>query len=355
MTRSLPTRYLGTIVLIFSLGILTYTLAFFYQMGAHVSAEYWLHDAQVVKQELLAQRQHQNKIIFSAGSSAFFGIDSQEVEKRLGVPTLNLGLHIGRPVHFLMAEMVPYLTRGDIVVLPLEFEHYRAATPYTDWFTNQVMSWYPDYFWQLDVTEKLKFLRSVPPQRVAMGVLTKLLGEHLDRVRSRALKAPEEILDLVRTAWNSRDHHPDKMFSFLNLSTRGDAIVSAPEAPLQYVGNPYLLDRDFVEPAYFWGTLQDFFVTAQARGIQVYITWPPTMKAKLDLASPRMQNTIQAIVNKVRQLGIPILGAPSDFQYPDDHFTGSIYHLTSQGRAEHTNRLIDQMKREAVPLPHPAH
>lgn len=355
MTLSLPTRYLGTIALTLLAGALIYLGAFLYQMGALVSAEYWLRDAQVVKQELLAEHQHQNKIIFAGGSSAFFGIDSQEVERQLGIPTLNLGLHIGRPVHFVLNEMVPYLTRGDIVVLPLEYEHYREATPYTDWFTNQIMSWHPEYFWQLNMTEKLKFVRSVLPQRVLVGVLTKLMGEHLERVRTRALKAPEDILNRVREAWHSRNYHPDKMFSFLNVTPHGDAIVSTPEPPLEYRGNPYQLDLDFVEPEYFWHTLQEFFAKAQAQGIHVYIAWPPTMKAKLDLTSPRLNNAVQAIANKVRQLGIPILGSPSEFQYSADLFTGSIYHLTAQGKAEHTHRLLDHMTREAVAssqLPH---
>ncbi len=354
MKLSPPARYLGTVALTVLVGALLYLGGFLYQMGALVSAEYWLYDAQVVKQELLAKHRERSKIIFTAGSSAFFGIDSQEIERRSGIPTINLGLHIGRPVHILLSEMVPYLTRGDIVILPLEYEHYRGETPYTDWFTNQIMTWHPDYFWQLDTTEKLKFVRSVLPQRVLVGVLTKLMGDHLERVRTRALKSPEEILDRIRAAWNNPDHHPDKMFSFLNLNPHGDAIMTTPESALEYTGNPYQLDLDFVEPEYFWSTLQDFFANAQARGVQVYIAWPPTMKSKLDLTSPRLHNTVQAIANKVRKLGIPILGAPSDYQYNADMFTGNIYHLTSQGKAEHTNRLLDRIKKEAIPLLHSA-
>ncbi|MEK6803596.1 MAG: hypothetical protein AABZ34_13150 [Nitrospirota bacterium] len=242
--------------------------------------------------------------------------------------------------------MTPYLKRGDIVVLPLEYEHYRATTPYSDWFTNQVMAWYPEYFWQLENTEKLRFLRSVLPQRVLLGVIAKLMEKHLDRVRSRERKSPSDILSLVHAAWNNPDHQPDKMFSFLNLNPHGDAIVSAPEHPLEYNGNPYKLDLDFVEPAYFWGALQDFFVDCQSRGVQVYIAWPPTLKDRLDLTSPRIQPSVRAIVNKVRKLGIPILGNPSDFQYDPDLFTGSIYHLTPRGRAEHTSRLLSYLMAE---------
>lgn len=352
MTISLPTRYLGTIALTLALGTFVYIGAFLYQIGALVSAEYWLYDAQVVKHELLARNQDKNKIIFAAGSSAFFGIDSQQVEQALGTPTINLGLHIGRPVHFLLNEMTPYLKRGDTVVLPLEYEHYRATTPYSDWFTNQVMAWYPEYFWQLESREKLRFLRAVLPQRVLLGVIAKLMGEHLDRVRSRERKSPSDILSLVHAAWNNPDHQPDKMFSFLNLNPHGDAIISAPEHPLEYNGNPYKLDLDFVEPAYFWDTLQDFFVDCQSQGIQVYITWPPTLKDRLDLTSPRLQGSVRAIVDKVRKLGIPILGNPSDFQYNPDLFTGSIYHLTPRGRVEHTNRLLSYLMTEPPTRPH---
>jgi|GEM_PF-1818071 len=352
MTMSLPTRYLGTIALTLALGAVFYIGTFLYQIGALVSAEYWIYDAQVVKHELLARNQDKNKLIFAAGSSAFFGIDSQRVEQALGMPTINLGLHIGRPVHFLLNEMTPYLKRGDVVVLPLEYEHYRSMTPYSDWFTNQVMAWYPEYFWQLETTEKLRFLRSVLPQRVLLGVLAKLMGDHLERVQSRERKNPSDILRLVHAAWNNHAHQPDKMYSFLNLDPHGDAIVSTPEQPLEYSGNPYKLDLDFIESGYFWGALQEFFVNCQARGIQVYITWPPTMKDRLDLTSPRIQPSVRAIADKVRKLGIPILGNPSDFQYDAELFTGSIYHLTPQGRAEHTNRLLSYLAAEPGALPH---
>jgi hypothetical protein len=48
----------------------------------------------------------------------------------------------------------------------------------------------------------------------------------------------------------------------------------------------------------------------------------------------------------MQDIAIPFLGTPSDFQYVIEDFTDSLYHLTLQGRTEHTSRLLGYLMKE---------
>lgn len=113
-----PVKYVGVIALTLVLLALLYSGAFFYQLGALVSAEYWIHDAQILKRDLLAQNREKQKLLFVAGSSAFFGIDSDRIEQVLGISTINVGVSMNRPFDYILKEIAPYIAPGDIVVLP---------------------------------------------------------------------------------------------------------------------------------------------------------------------------------------------------------------------------------------------
>lgn len=346
MTLLTAGKYVGTIALSLTVLSALYIGAFVYQLGAHVPAEYWIYETQIVKRDLLAQHRGKKKILFVGGSSTFFGIDAERIEQSLGIHTLNLGVSIGRPVAVMVNEIAPYLQLGDIVIFPLEYEQYRSETTYTEWFTNQMMAWDPDYFWQLNVAEKVRFMFSVLPQRVLLGVITKAAGSYIDSVRARALKPSTQILQLVHEAWSQPNYSPSKMYSFLNNDRHGAAIMRTSEPTVVSTEDPYELDLDFIESRYFWSTLQEFVAGCRSKGISVYFAWPPVVKGKLDFHSPRVKRAVAEIMRRMQDMAIPFLGTPSDFQYVIEDFTDSLYHLTLQGRTEHTSRLLGYLMKE---------
>lgn len=346
MTLSTAGKYVCIIALSLSGLSALYIGAFVYQLGALVPAEYWIYETQIVKRELLAEHRDKRKILFVAGSSTFFGIDAGRIEQALGIHTINLGVSIARPFDVVVKEIMPYVQRGDIVIFPLEYGQYRSETTYTDWFTNQMMAWDPDYFWKLNATEKVRFMSSVLPQRVLLGVITKAAGSHLESVQARQLRPPDQIRSLIRAAWSQLDYRPSKMYSFLNNDRHGDAIIRAPEPVVVSTEDPYELDLDSIESTYFWSTLQDFVAECRAKGIDVYIAWPPVVSGKLDFHSSRVTRAVSEITRRIQEMGIPLLGNPFDFQYDIGHFTDELYHLTLQGRAEHTTRLLAYLMNE---------
>lgn len=353
MKTSSPIAYLGMIALTAALLSLLYAGAFYYQLGALVSAEYWMYETQIVKRDLLEQNRRKRKILLTAGSSALFGIDSSRIEAAFGISTLNMGLHLGRPAEYILSEIEPYMKPGDIVILPLEYEQYSSTTAYNSWFTDQIMAWNPGYFRQLDLKEKLRFMFSIRPQRILVGVMTQLLGEQLESVRQRQLKSPEQILSRVHTAWAQKNYRPDGMYLFLNSDSHGDAIFRSPEPQAQPGGDPYVLGLSFKESPYFWQVLQAFSVRCRTRGIDLYVAWPPVMEGLIDFKDSRVSHSVNVITTRLQEMGISMLGMPSDFQYARERFTGNMYHLTTQGRTEHTTRLLGHMMSAMRSLPRP--
>lgn len=64
------------------------------------------------------------KIIFVGGSNLAYGLDSKEIEDRIGLPVVNMGLHAGFGMKFMMNEVIPSVKKGDIVVLSPEYHHF---------------------------------------------------------------------------------------------------------------------------------------------------------------------------------------------------------------------------------------
>ena len=61
------------------------------------------------------------KIIFAGGSNLAFGLNSEEIQQRFGVPVINLGLHKDLGLIFILNEVKDVARRNDIVFLSLEY------------------------------------------------------------------------------------------------------------------------------------------------------------------------------------------------------------------------------------------
>ena len=70
------------------------------------------------------------KIILVGGSSLAFGLDSEMIESRVRRPVLNMGLHAGFGLKFMIEEVKPYVDSGDVVLLVPEYEHFWNSTMY---------------------------------------------------------------------------------------------------------------------------------------------------------------------------------------------------------------------------------
>lgn len=81
----------------------------------------------------LLKKTTQKKIILLGGSNLSFGIDSKQIEKVLKKPVINMGIHAGVGLKFMINDIKPYISEGDTVILVPEYEHF-----YTDNFYGEM-------------------------------------------------------------------------------------------------------------------------------------------------------------------------------------------------------------------------
>lgn len=84
------------------------------------------------KFELLRIKSKYKKIVFVGGSGLNTGLDSKMIAKELHYDVVNLGLYAGYGIPFLLNEIKPYLSEGDIVVIVPEYHLFYAK----DWWIS---------------------------------------------------------------------------------------------------------------------------------------------------------------------------------------------------------------------------
>lgn len=77
-----------------------------------------------------------NKIVITGGSNVNFGIDSDLIENKLGIPTINMGLHADLKSFIYVETVIPYLKKGDLLLISCEYSAklYGASKEVTNYF-----------------------------------------------------------------------------------------------------------------------------------------------------------------------------------------------------------------------------
>lgn len=334
-------RFAVGFVLVSVIGWMTYVTLFFFQLGARTPAEYWIYDATTVKHHLLSAMTEKRKVLLVGGSSVWFGLDAALIQQALGMETLNLGLHAMRPLDQLVDEVRPALKSGDTIIMPLEFEYYLIDTPYNDWYVNEVMAGKPNVFWSLTWQEKVAFFLAVSPMRVLEGVATRVSAFSATEIQKRISgHPPEQVLLSMQQVWVTHPA-PEQNYTFRNIDPQGNAIM----VQGTFTSYVYPISVQSIASGYPWRTLAEFARYCADRGVLLYIGWPPVVAGEVTFDSPFVRDNVQTILRRLTELGIPVLGVPTDFQYDRQFFADSGYHLNHEGRAlhtEHTLRALNQ-------------
>ena len=65
------------------------------------------------------------KIIFVGGSNVGFGLNSERIEKEIGIESFNLGVHGGIGIKKPIDDISPYLNKNDIVIFSPEYSNFK--------------------------------------------------------------------------------------------------------------------------------------------------------------------------------------------------------------------------------------
>lgn len=284
----------------------------------------WIDDCYVEKENLARKISDRPKIVFGGGSGTIMGVRTKDVQKAFGVPTVNMGLHAGVEIDYILYRLKRVLRQGDVVILPLEYEHFVYDGRSNSLKISFVASCDREYFLGLSWWSKAQYTFS-------------LIG--FNKVL--------EALKSKRPRGTSTRHWV--------LNQNGDATGYAGTAVVvkesQFECTPLPVQRDGFTETYGLALIREFSRWCEARGIRCYVTYANLVYLK-DYADERYHTYFESLQNYFIKNDIAFIGTPYDFFFPRKLFYNTEYHLNQEGITLRTEQLIVMMRKmNIVPRP----
>ncbi|WP_291906390.1 hypothetical protein [Chitinophaga sp. CB10] len=253
------------------------------------------------------------RLIFAGGSNMAFGLDSRAVEVATQMPVVNLALHGGLGLDFILEELKDVTRGGDVVVLSPEY-FLEAGRYELDAAVAAFMPESKKYF-KHDFYTVFKY--SIESRFDQIGYNRDYLMARWRRRKS----APERDYAAEVYAHNAFNGYGD-VVAHLELPAYG-----APKVPLKL-------------HAGYWDGIPKINAAAtilEQRGVKFYFVFPTFCQSSYNNNAA----TISALEATLRKdLRIPVISRPQDFVYADSLYYDSYYHLAKTGRALRTQQLI---------------
>ena len=279
------------------------------------------------KQQLL-ERQPSPRMILVGGSNLNFGIDSAEIERRTGYHPVNMGLNVGVGLAFMLRNVTPQLRRGDVVVVSPEYEHFG------DFFNGK------GDFLYAEVEHRPSMIKSFTARNY-LEVLDKgyiIAGSILRYTLQRKG-------DLVRQQLAGKDnpYRRDAFNQYGDLIGRTHQISWLRKTTDFYGPADVQVTPEKITRAI--NALNEFDDECEKRGVRVFYSFPPIPQELF----VRHGQVIREIARELHgRLQLTILDTPEELTFPLENFYDGVYHLTGDGSAKRTNRLINSLIEKGV-------
>lgn len=280
------------------IGVLVFSITFFKRFTA--PSDYM---AAIIDKHHRIETTPSPKIIFGGGSNLALGLDSQAVEEALGLPVVNMGLHGGLGLSFMLNELKYSIQAGDIVLLSIEY-----FLPLTDDYSlmNNASAFFPEarHFYQKKYPEELVFYLA-NQQTILKNIFS--VKENL---------STSSIY--TRSAFNSY----------------GDFVSHLDQPQSDTFSGKSTFTYRYWEGIDAMNTFND---SAQSKGVSVFFLFPNYPASEY----AKNKEVISQLEKDLREdLNIEIINTPVDLVYPDSYFFDTTYHLNAVGRAQRTQDMI---------------
>ncbi|MGE5340930.1 MAG: hypothetical protein ACM3SY_05545 [Candidatus Omnitrophota bacterium] len=258
----------------------------------------------------LLERTPSPRIIFIGDSNLAFGIDGRIIHETLNRNVVNMGLHAGLGLRYVMNEIKDNIKPGDIIVVVQNFYLNLGC----DQNLLEVILYYPDGTSYLGFPEYVTLTRKFPIalQRRFEGYFKNFLFDS-----------------------SYGPGHP--AYNKHNFDMYGDNIGHLGRHDLKLKKQKLDIQRDPTDVA---EALNQFSTYAAQKGAQLVLSFPPSPQTYFKPEEHAADHLYTWLKNN---LHFPIIGTPRDFVFPDDFFYDTIYHLNERGRRERTIILAGEL------------
>ena len=295
----------------------------------NLDMEGWLREVLWCKLDIAA-RTPSPKIIILSGSNGFFGMDSAIMEKRCGMPVVNLAFHAAFPINCYQKLLTNVLQEGNLVVMPLEFEHYSASSGRNKITMFTGFGWGREFFPPENRIENALFY-------IFSDVWSSDFITNIPRKIKKRFRHPPPTKKATLEWFHQLCEQPDlrtkqkkqKLYSFENMNRYGDIIRTENQKITFPTRLPTTVPTDFCLREL--RALENFVHEKKA---EIVLTWPVIYCG----------NNLRQILDlkrHCREKGITIHGDPEKFMFPPEDFSDTCYHLRSSAAPKRTEILAD--------------
>lgn len=261
-----------------------------------------------------------------------FSINSFILEKKLGLPTVNLGVNAGLGLPVILEKTLDVVESGDVVIIPLEYPLYSY-----DGDINQVMR---DYYLSSPMAyyQAMRLVRASLPRWQFVKVVAKELFQiFMQTPLKRVIQGYAGLPDDFTVTGTYGPHH---------LDSRGDQTHSSiaereiwmKQGVAQLPARSY--GASFSPQAPGWAMLQHFQSQVRKRGACLLFVPPAFRFDPLYQENPTEHAFYKKLPSIARHHGLAFVGEPFDFMYGDGAMFDTDYHLVSEARDANTRRLL---------------
>jgi hypothetical protein len=281
--------------------------------------------AAVLEKDRLIRSTPSPKIILVGGSNLAFGIDSHMMEDSLHVHVVNMGLYAKLGLRYMLAQVEPYIHKGDIVIVVPEYDQFFGNFANGDNTLNTALLYTPsdrlgDFIKSYSIVDVVLRPRAENARRAFMHAAAAAVG------REDQFFPPDTNPVYTRKSFNDRG---DMIGHLGRKGMNPDSIFVRSLPPL----------RDFNKKTI--DDLNRIAETANRVGARSYFMFPSYMERAYAL-SDKSIDSLRVRIGKDSKM--PFLGTASDFVYPDSLFFDTRFHLTGAGRAVRTVGMIDILR-----------
>ncbi|MDR9440842.1 MAG: hypothetical protein RI841_15285 [Halomonas sp.] len=343
-------RLLGGIALGLCLAAGLWLLVLAGQLGHPHPSHQWVLEAQAHKQSR-AEAISIPRLLVAGGSSAMFGIDSQQLEETFRRPAVNLGVNAGLGLPVILNHTLEVAKAGDVVIMALEYPLFGYNGE-----INHVMN---DFYlgrpealldaWRLS-REALPLHRWLP--LLAREAFQIVMQTSPTRVMQGYRGLPDDFTVSGTYGAHRLDARGDQTGATRQLREPWMAQQVMAEAPRHY-------GTEHRRNAPGWALLRHFQARLHARGACLILVPPAFLfhpSYQEDSVEQRFYTTLP---KQAAEHGLTYRGRPYDFMYPVEDMFNTDFHLVDEARQRNTRRLIkaltspDNLSEPVIECPRP--
>ncbi len=312
-------KYLYSLLISFvSLCFLWFVLVYS-QIGNLTQSSRWLYEAYELK-ESSAGKINKNKVVIVSGSNSLFGFDSMMLESYWGIPVTNNGVHAGLGLQYILNKSQNVLSRGDIVILPIEYAFYQSDGKPSGTYIDYILSRDVAYFNKLPLIDQFMVISTMNVNRLHKGIKFNFNSElaptkgiyGVQNINSYGDQINTEVDKMTKREWSAIDDLSPGAISTSEISS------------------------DFIQ------TMNEYVDWAKRKGICI-IAMPPNYMFFNDYKEKKYIRFLSNIKSFYEVNGITFLGNPSEYMFDKKFYFNTIYHLNYDGVQKRTLQVINDI------------